>query len=110
MASSVTETKYVDEAGASGGRVKLYGSATTSGGGTSFVIQPGHNTVNISGSSGASTGLRKMYGWSITNNANSNAFKAVKTFDATNQADILTITCTANDTFDWMVDGECAGA
>lgn len=111
MAATVTELAYRDVAGSSAGAVVLYGTSTNAGGATTtIIIQPGNNTVNISGPSGASTGLRTIHGWSITNKTGSRAFTAVKSFDATAQGDKITITCTADDAFDWTVWGDCAGA
>lgn len=111
MAAVITEVAYLDIAGSSHGRVKLTGTVTGSGS-TSVVIQPGHNDVNVSGASGASTGLRTIdEGFVITKtNATANTFIAVKSFDATVGGDKITITCTSGDTFSWALEGSCAGA
>jgi len=55
--------------------------------------------------------VRKIYAWGFTNSANTNAFKVVKTYDATTyDSDILTLTCTSGDTFDFWFIGEDNGA
>lgn len=116
MAAKNTELaiNYIASPGGSassaGGLTKVYGTATTSGGSTSVIIIPGYDantgdSLITEGSLNKARGIRKIVGWSVSNNANSNAFKVVKSYDSTAKADKLTITCAPNDTFDYSLEG-----
>lgn len=89
------------------------GTLVTSGGATAATIIPGYdaNTGDVLLSAGGlnlARGIKKIVAYGLTNNANSNAFKVVKSNNTTADADQLVLTCTANDTFDYWylgVDG-----
>ena len=106
MAYTVTETKVVTAAGGPEGRVTLCGNSTASDGSTSFTIQPGSNTTTVTGS----TVLRVIDKWTFENATGQRAPVVVKSYSTTIDGDILTITCTANDTYFWWVEGPSAGA
>lgn len=111
MAYTVTEQKLIVMSGPAEGRARLTG--ITTGTGTSFVIQPGHNDVNITSSftnPTGSVGLRTIDSWGVSDATAAAATKVVKTFDTTNKADILTVTITANDTANWWVEGDYNGS
>jgi hypothetical protein len=89
---------------------RVYGTLTLSGGTTAGLIIPGYlasagDVLLTQGSINSCRGIRKILGWGFTNNTNSNAFKVVKTNDATADADLLTVTATANDSFNYWLDG-----
>lgn len=97
-----------------GAVTRVYGTFATSGGSTTGVVIPGYDgntgdSLIAVGSLNAARGIKTILGWGFTNNANSNAFKVVKTYDSTAKADKLTITCTANDTFNYWLDGVDGG-
>lgn len=106
MAATITETHVVKTAGYTPALIRVYGTFNTAGGTSSGVIKPGENDTNVSGS----IGCRTILSWGLVNNANSNAFKVVKSYDTTHDGDILTVTCTANDTFNFWVEGIDNGA
>lgn len=89
---------------------KVYGTITLSGGTTTGLLIPGYlassgDVLLTQGGVNSCRGIRKILGWSFTNNTNSNAFKVVKTNDATADADLLTLTATANDSFNYVIEG-----
>lgn len=106
MAATTTETVFIRGGGSTPALCKLYGTFVTAGGTSSGTIKPGSNDTNVTGSAS----MRKILAWGLSNYANSNAVKVVKSYDATQDGDILTITCTANDTFDFWVEGVDNGA
>lgn len=57
-----------------------------------------------------SSGITQITKWGVTNLANANAVKVVKSFDLTNHKDKLTLTGTANDSFDVWVEGYSRGS
>ena len=89
------------------------GTLVTSGGATAATIIPGYdaNTGDVllaAGGLNLARGIKKIVAYGLTNNANSNAFKVVKSNNTTADADQLVLTCTANDTFNYWylgVDG-----
>ena len=96
--------------GAAGGITKVYGTVTLSGGTTTGLVIPGYlasagDVLLTEGSLNACRGIKKILGYGFTNNTNSNAFKVVKTTDATADADLLTLTATANDSFNYWLEG-----
>lgn len=105
MAASTTETIFIRNGGNTPGLCKLYGTVNAASV-TTATIKPGNNDTNVSGSAS----LRKIYAYGLTNTANANAFKVVKSYSSTTDSDILTITCTSSDTFDFWVEGEDNGA
>ena len=104
MAATVTETYFTPVGGGPGGYATLTGHCLATAV-TTIVIKPGNDDVNVAGSAG----LLKFYDWSFTNNVSANAFKVVKTYDNTQGGDILTITCTSGDGFDFKIGGYSAG-
>jgi hypothetical protein len=98
MAATVTEQAVVK---LGGGLMMLTGVAATAGGTTSFVLKPGSNDVNKTGSGG----LRKILAFGFQNETGARALRTVKAYDATQDGDIVTCTCTANDTFDFWAIG-----
>lgn len=56
----------------------------------------------------AVSGIVEIYEKSVVNTANANAVKVVQSYDSTNDKDILTLTGTANDSFDVVVIGRVA--
>jgi len=105
MAAVITESKVVTLAGSSEGRIRVIGSVANTAV-TSFIIQPGHQDTNVTGS----INLRTIDSWGFSNNAAQKAPQVVKTYDSTNDANILTITCASGDDYDYWVEGPSAGA
>jgi hypothetical protein len=60
---------------------------------------------------GSTNKVRKIYAWEFTprQNITGGAFKVIKTLDPTTGAEILTLTCTASDVFDFWYLGEDGG-
>ncbi len=101
MSATITETLYVPSGGSLQLVSKLYGTIGGSGS-TSIVIAPGANTTNVTGS----LGMKKILNTYLTKtNSTATTFIAVKTYDNTQDGDIVTITCTSGDTFDFCVEG-----
>lgn len=116
MASVNTElaTVYISSGGGTpsgaAGITKVYGTVTLSGGTTVGLVIPGYlasagDVLLTQGSLNVARGIRKILGWGFTNHTSSAAFKVVKTNDATADADLLTLTATANDSFDYWLEG-----
>ena len=105
MAATITETAVVRQGGYTPDLIRVYGTAVTTAPTTSFVIAPGNNGTNVTGSKG----LRKMLAWRFSNYITANPIKVVKSFNTTDYSDILTVTCTAADKFDFWVEGQDAG-
>jgi len=106
MAAIVTEKTIIQVAQGEQGLVKLTGSAVVTDATTSFIITPGNDTTNVTNQAGvSSSSIKSFTAWGFTNNVSANGFRAVKTYDATQKGDILTVTCTALDGFDWWVEG-----
>ncbi len=105
MASTVNETSFYPGGGSVAPLSKLYGNIGGSGD-TSIVIKPGANTVNATGS----VALKTILQCNLTKtNSTTTTFIAVKTYDNTQGGDIITVTCTSGDTFDWEITGLDAG-
>lgn len=100
MATTITETGVVSIP-SSPALIRVYGTVAHSGAETSAVIQPGEQDVNFPGS----RGLRKILAWGITDSVAAAAVKVVKTYDATHDGDILTVTNTAGDELNYWVEG-----
>jgi len=105
MAYVVTETRMVDH---KNGLVTLYGTAANTGGSTGGAITPG-TSVGGGATVTGSSGLKKFISWSFNNQTGARACQVVKTYDATQDGEILTLTCTANDSFDFAILGEYNG-
>lgn len=58
----------------------------------------------------AASGIREIWEFGVTNLANANAVKVVKSYSSSSDKDILTLTGTANDSFDVWVKGPSRGA
>jgi len=103
MAASVTEIKFLNVPTTDGeGRARLWVTCATDGGGdTSYVVAPGNNTTNLSGSSV----LRKIDTWHFENNTAQKAPQIVKTFNTTYGCDELTLTVAADDSYSGWVEG-----
>lgn len=100
--------------GTAGQVTVVTGTATTTGGSTSVTIIPGYDantgdSLLTQGSLNIARGIKKIVRYGFTNNANSNAFKVVKSNNTTADADQLVVTCTANDTFDYWLEGVDGG-
>lgn len=104
MACVVTESKVIQLGGSNEGRIRVIGS-TANAAEVSFVIQPGYQDTNVSGSKG----LNKIDSWGFSNQSAEKAPKIVKAYDATNDSDKLTVTCAAGDDFDYWVEGISSG-
>jgi hypothetical protein len=82
--------------GSAVGLAMVYGNATEDAQGTTIILP------------GSTQHVRKITSWGVTptQNITGGAFNVVKTYDATTyDADILTITCTAGDNFDYWYIG-----
>ncbi len=82
-----------------------YGRGT--GSETFTMVWAGGTTSGVVTPSSAS-GIISITKFGVTNSANANAFKVVKSYDSTADKDILTITGTANDSFDIWIEGKVA--
>lgn len=107
MAAVNTEVKRVYSPS---GVTTVYGTFTTAGGTSSGYIVPGYDantgdSLLTEGSLNVCRGIRKILSCVLVNTANSNAYKAVIAYDATPDADKVTVTCTANDTFTYVLTG-----
>ncbi len=101
MAASATETNFIRLGGSTPGLCLLTLTVDLDTD-TSFAITPGAGTV-----AGAASMKNILY-WSVTNSAGERAFQAVKSSSA--GADLLTITGTAEDTFDVVLVGVDSGS
>ena len=116
MAAVNTETGYTytsaggGNANSPGGLTKVSGTFVTSGGTTTGVVCPGYQANGADVLLTPTRGIRTINNWGFTNNVSSGAFKVVKTYDATADADILTVTCTANDGFNYWLEGSDIGS
>lgn len=111
MAAVVTETKVVQISGAPTSRIRIIGTTVLTAGTDNFRIQPGLGDVVISQPYN-SRGLRRLDRWSMTCRTAQNATvpRITKSYNATNDANLLQITCVADQTYDWWVEGDDAGA
>lgn len=113
MAAKNTETEF--EGSTNTKSAKVSGTLVMSGGATSGIIIPGYDAnsgdslLTANGTNVART-IREPKTWGFTNNVSANPHRVVKTFDTTAQAWKLTVTCTANDAFDYWVEGKMNGS
>lgn len=105
MATTIRETSVVSVP-SNPATIKVYGTITNSGAETSAVIKPGEQDTNVSGS----RGLRKILSWGFSDSVAVEAVKVVKSYDATHDGDILTLTFTAGDEINYWVEGLDNGA
>jgi len=105
MAASVTETGVYKMAGNFPALTMVVGTASAASV-TEFIIKPGSNDTNIEGSAG----VRKIMTWGFSCYSNEEAAEADRSYDATQDGDIVTVTCQANATYNWWVLGEDNGA
>jgi len=105
MAIAVNETYCLKQAGTYPALTLLVGTADADSG-TTFSIIPGDNDVNIDGSAG----LRKIAAWVFTCTSGEEAVKAVKSYSAAQDGEILTCTVQSGATYDWWILAEDAGA
>jgi len=105
MAFTVVEEKLIKHVGEEGLAI-LVGTATSDGGSTGGAIKPGANSTNVSGSAGC----KRIIGvGKFTPESTSSSVKSVKSFDATQGGDILTITTAANEVVGFEILCEYAG-
>lgn len=99
MAPVITESTLIKVGGHLPGMIKLYGSVANDT--TSFVVKPGNNDVNIDGS----LGLRKILAYGFNNITAEKAPIVVKSFDTSQNGDILTVTCANSDDYTFWIEG-----
>ena len=100
MAFTINNETKIPLGGQTPGLALVYGDCTATGV-TSGII------------SGSTEHVRKIYNWGFTpkQNITGGAFHVVKSYDsATYDSDILTLTCTASDSFDYFYIGEDNGS
>lgn len=102
MAFNVTETKLTKV----NGLLILTGTAVNTGGSTGGAIAPGANGTNVTGSSG----LKNILFANFTNQTAQKAPQVVKSYDATQDGHIVTITTAADDNYDFEIIGLDNGA
>ena len=105
MAFIVTETKLTD---LKNGQVRLTGTAVNTGGSTGGAITPG-TSVGGGALVPGSAGFKKFEAWGFSNQSAVRSYQAVKSYDATQDGDILTLTTTADDDFDFWIEGPYNG-
>jgi hypothetical protein len=101
MAITVSGEVKLPLGGQTPGMALVFGVATEDSQGTGGVI------------SGSTQKVRKIYSYGFTpqQNITGGAFNVVKSYDSTTyDSDILTITCTASDVFDYWYIGEDNGS
>lgn len=110
MAAVVTETKVALLDGGPNGKILVCGTAVLDGGTTTFTINPGSNTVNLTAPE-TSRGLRNITGFNVTCSTAQNATKAacVPTYNATTDNWTIVVTCVADQSYDWHVEGLTMG-
>jgi hypothetical protein len=99
MAFTISGETKIKLGGGEAGKALVYGHAVATAV-TSGIV------------SGSTQHVRKIYAWGFTpcQNITTGAFNVVKTYDsATYDSDILTLTCTAGDAFDYWYIGEDNG-
>lgn len=110
MAAVVTETKVslVNDGSAQG--LILSGTAVLSGGTATFTVSPGNNDVNIT-TPVTSKGLRDWWNAGVTCSTAENATMPAidKVYDATNDTYTLVVTCVADQSYDWWLEGINSG-
>lgn len=104
MAFQVNETKLTPI----NGLVLLTGTLVNTGGSTGGAITPGTSVGSGTLVTG-SAGLKKFLAWGFSNQTAVRAAQAVKSYDATQDGEILTVTTTADDDFDFWILGEYNG-
>lgn len=99
MAPVITEKGFIRLGGFLPGLCLLYGSVANDT--TSFVIKPGADDVNASGSTSA---LEFLPGCVFLQNKDAEkAPKVVVSYDTTQKGDIATITCASSDDYDFAI-------
>lgn len=96
MAFEITYTATIPIAGSSKALTRVEGSCYA-------------NSVTGGDISGLTKFVRHMYAWGFTPRQNITAFNVVKSLDTTNDAEILTLTCSASDRFDFWYIGDASG-
>ncbi len=99
MAATITETHFIRLGGFAPGLCLLVGTFVTAGGTSAGVVTPGSNDTNVTGSGS----MENMLFWGFTNVTDENAIEVVRTKPA--GGDILTIDCTADESFDFFIVG-----
>ena len=105
MAFIVNEQKFED---LKNGQVRLSGTIQNTGGSTGGAITVGTSVGGGTVVTG-SAGLKKFTAWNFSNQTAVRAYQAVKSYDATQDGDILTLTTTADDDFDFWIEGPYNG-
>ncbi len=104
-ANVVTETRLVRLGGNTPGMMKLYGTVANTDQ-TTIYLKPGNHDTNVTGSAG----LRKIYSCSLRNLSAEKAPIATIAYDATQDGDMVTITCASGDDYAFVLEGEDNGA
>lgn len=111
MAFATTESFCFDISAGPSSLKLLIGNYTNTGGSTGGTIIPG--TPSSGSAASGSTGIRKMVGsgWFTSTSTSPSDVKSVKSYDsATYDRDILTITTAADQTGEYFILGQDAGA
>ncbi len=108
MAASVRE-KSVELQGSTPGRVRVYGYTVLTSGTAAFIITPGNNNERIE-SPITSIGLRRIDCWNITSRGeDANDIVVEPTYSTSTDNETLVVSATADQTYDWWVEGEYVG-
>ena len=105
MATVIKETAIVSSPSVPA-TVTVYGTITNSAAETTAIIKPGEQDTNVTGS----RGLRKILRYGFVDSVAVQAIQAVKSYDATHDGNIVTLTFTAGDEIDYWVEGLDNGA
>lgn len=101
MAFIVNEQKFED---LKNGQVRLSGTIVNTAGSTGGAITPGTSVGSGTLVTG-SAGFKKFTAWGFSNQSAQRAPQVVKSYDTTQDGDILTVTTNADDDYDFWIEG-----